>query len=104
MARWYDYVLIFIIPGWHRKLRSNNSSSGQHEQAQQAGPHTKEEQNTALKWKIRLMVALALPVFLETLDYTGSLSHHFFRLSFDAYDEYMYTVVATAQPHIAVSC
>ena len=30
--------------------------------------------SSSLKWKIMLMAALAMPVFLETLDYTGSSS------------------------------
>lgn len=32
-----------------------------------------DERKQRLKWRLRLMIALALPVFLETLDYTGEL-------------------------------
>ncbi|KAK7692752.1 hypothetical protein QCA50_004385 [Cerrena zonata] len=54
--------------------------SSQIVEASPALTQAKSDDGTSLKWKIMLMAALAMPVFLETLDYT---------------------VVATAQVHIA---
>ena len=40
----------------------------------QATPQmNKSEDTMSVKWRIMLMIALAIPVFLETLDYTGEL-------------------------------
>ena len=36
---------------------------------------SKTEDSVGLKWRILLMLALAIPVFLETLDYTGEWLH-----------------------------
>lgn len=55
-----------------------------------------------LKYKIFLLIGLAIPVFLETLDYTGTnllLLHHSSLPQLTPF----FAVVATAQVHIAVS-
>ena len=55
---------------------------------------------SGLKWKLTLMAALLIPIFLETLDYTGEW------FCFECLDREItaigFLVVATAQPHIAV--
>lgn len=35
---------------------------------------TEQNNSGSLKWKIMLMIGLAIPIFLETLDYTGTSS------------------------------
>jgi hypothetical protein len=54
---------------------------------------------TPLSWKIKLAVSLALPVYLETLDYTGT---PFFTDSGAVEIYSLISVVATAQTRIAV--
>lgn len=49
---------------------------------------------------VMLMVALTIPVFLETLDYTGT--HCLYSGGYNPCLTYMFPVVATAQVQIAV--
>ena len=57
--------------------------------------------NTAsLQSRILLMIALLIPVFLETLDYTGMKVQYLMKIVFA---DKLHPVVATAQVHIAVS-
>lgn len=69
-------------------------------QAGQAPQGRSVDDTKKLSWMLMIMAALAIPVFLETLDYTGNDYSHTFEVS-----ELMFTspsVVATAQVHIAV--
>ena len=56
---------------------STSSSAPQSPPSQSASPRIEEEQrgkwhmSSEAKWNIVLLLALAFPVFLETLDYTG---------------------------------
>lgn len=63
---------------------------------------TSDTRNTksSMRWKLTLSVALLIPIFLETLDYTGELK--WFVASYMLISSRA-AVVATAQPHIAVS-
>jgi hypothetical protein len=46
---------------------TSTSAQGQKEDASPDARNTK----SSLKWKLTLMLALLIPIFLETLDYTG---------------------------------
>jgi hypothetical protein len=61
---------------------------------------TAETTKAQLTRTILLMVALAIPVFLETLDYTGTF--YFYSAEHNSHLTHTFIVVATAQVQIAV--
>ena len=78
-----------------RKARKNGTAPP----SEAAGSGRRSTTRAELLWNVALMVALIIPVFLETLDYTGKNIYTWSELEL-----IILLVVATAQVHIAVRC
>ena len=87
------------LPPPSQQERDADSQGTAHDESPVSGaaPHGKISSST--KWKLMLMLALLVPVFFETLDYTGKqLAQQILCLDYNLSSK----VVATAQVHIAV--